>query len=104
MRISDWSSDVCSSDLNGPALYSGRFRADGRIVTATPGLRSLHERCGGGATDPVAVPGLPSLIRRAASLKMPLGASVLIADGRSEQRRGGKEWVSTFRSRCALDS
>src|SRR3546814_10932090 len=46
-----------------------------------PGSCSRQERCGGVATDPVAIPGLPSLIRRAASLKMPLGASVLVADG-----------------------
>src|SRR3546814_11585705 len=44
MRISDWSSDVCSSDL-------------------------------------IALPGLPSLIRRAVALSMPLSAPVLLADG-----------------------
>src|SRR3546814_11178398 len=112
MRISDWSSDVCSSDL-------------------------------------IALPGLPSLIRRAVALSMPLSAPVLLADGpnnvtywarvvpdgeeadlqlfdwngtggameqalegavrerdvrrasaaRAEGRRGGKEWGRTCRSR-----
>src|SRR3546814_4702925 len=55
MRISDWSSDVCSSDL-GP---------------------------GGGAR-----PGRPRDARRD-----------LLALGRSEERRVGKECVSTCRSR-----
>src|SRR3546814_6683049 len=32
MRISDWSSDVCSSDLAGTAVTRGRGRA---VVTAT---------------------------------------------------------------------
>src|SRR3546814_5933849 len=37
MRISDWSSDVCSSDLNGPPLLAGLFpRATGR--------RACHRR------------------------------------------------------------
>src|SRR3546814_10677632 len=36
MRISDWSSDVCSSDLNGDTPYSDRaLAALGRFVAAT---------------------------------------------------------------------
>src|SRR3546814_7250564 len=41
MRISDWSSDVCSSDLLS-ALYSGALRRHG---VARP--------CGGGAREPL---------------------------------------------------
>ncbi len=67
--------------LDVPAVYSGRFRADGHIIEASPELFALHCRCGGGNADPLAVPVLPSLIRRAASLNMPLSASVLLADG-----------------------
>src|SRR3546814_6728964 len=32
MRISDWSSDVCSSDLDGHAHFLGGARIDGRFV------------------------------------------------------------------------
>src|SRR3546814_14475258 len=36
MRISDWSSDVCSSDLN-----DGRLRATGRFGTSAQDVRNL---------------------------------------------------------------
>src|SRR3546814_18753858 len=35
MRISDWSSDVCSSDLQGAAFYSERNPEAGTISAAT---------------------------------------------------------------------
>src|SRR3546814_15813378 len=38
MRISDWSSDVCSSDLNGEAVRSGVLR---RAAPAAGDARSL---------------------------------------------------------------
>src|SRR3546814_14629598 len=34
MRISDWSSDVCSSDLNGPSTSSGRTDVGGCLLKA----------------------------------------------------------------------
>src|SRR3546814_10194655 len=64
MRISDWSSDVCSSDL---AASEGVAR-DGRI-------------------DPTRVPEAPIT---------PTGTA---DNARSEERRVGKECVSTCRSR-----
>src|SRR3546814_19674719 len=79
MRISDWSSDVCSSDLfpfpatfsvKGEALsHCARFRL---LETETLGSTSTHE-------DPD---------RRPAGCQR-----------RSEERRVGKECVSTCRSR-----
>src|SRR3546814_9811060 len=66
MRISDWSSDVCSSDLQGCG--------DQLAVIVAP-----HEHhVATGATGPVG-PGHPQ--------------------ARSEERRVGKECVSTCRSR-----
>src|SRR3546814_4190642 len=38
MRISDWSSDVCSSDLTGP---TGRFRESYRLAKFREGLTSI---------------------------------------------------------------
>src|SRR3546814_18106126 len=35
MRISDWSSDVCSSDLSGNASGAGRY--SGQAIATTPG-------------------------------------------------------------------
>src|SRR3546814_4294872 len=66
MRISDWSSDVCSSDL--PSSRAGSCRANdcaGRFASACQ-LDHCTRRCG---------------------------------QGRSEERRVGKECVSTCRSR-----
>src|SRR3546814_8246809 len=67
MRISDWSSDVCSSDLLAQRLYRDR---DGRHPDRTD----------------------PDLVGPRASTR---------SDGRarSEERRVGKECVSTCRSR-----
>src|SRR3546814_6483769 len=77
---------MATATIEAPAIYSGRFRVDGRAVTVTPELLALHRRCGGGEGDSIALPGLPSLIRRAVALSMPLSAPVLLADGpRSEE-------------------
>src|SRR3546814_15976144 len=73
MRISDWSSDVCSSDL---ATYNPVFGADG-----TP--RKVVKI----ATD----------ITR--QVRQEREARHRLADSRSEERRVGKECVSTCRSR-----
>src|SRR3546814_18798886 len=93
MRISDWSSDVCSSDLAATA----RCRA-----ALDPLLQALE--C---APNPIAVKaGLPALGLGLALPRLPL---VELNDGpdrarlhqalRSEERRVGKECVSTCRSR-----
>src|SRR3546814_16060397 len=81
MRISDWSSDVCSSDL---VLHAGRLRAarlgaaDDHRPPRRPGQDHPHERL-----------AAPSGRREENSMK------------RSEERRVGKEWVSPCRSRWA---
>src|SRR3546814_12039295 len=72
MRISDWSSDVCSSDLVGAR----------RI----------------GASDHFAV-RFPAVVDRAGLVRPGPAAAVGRIDGRSEERRVGKECVSTCRSR-----
>src|SRR3546814_5495337 len=68
MRISDWSSDVCSSDL---------------WIISAPRNSAI-----------VALPGIPSV---SVGIKA-VWAAALLAD-RSEERRVGKECVSTCRSR-----
>src|SRR3546814_7090266 len=74
MRISDWSSDVCSSDLRAhQAVEIGRF---GQAVVAFLDQRQGHV----GAVQ---------------RLDQPAG----VLPRRSEERRVGKECVSTCRSR-----
>src|SRR3546814_6344180 len=70
MRISDWSSDVCSSDLRTRHILSMK-KAD---AYEQSGTHTCTARC-------VRVESAPTAI------------------GRSEERRVGKECVSTCRSR-----
>src|SRR3546814_3890178 len=74
MRISDWSSDVCSSDLSA----CGR-PVRPRSWTAHRATRSRRHRGPGGSAPPRDAPH------------------------RSEERRVGKECVSTCRSRWSPD-
>src|SRR3546814_8466968 len=79
MRISDWSSDVCSSDL-GEEPAGADLHRDARFGRA--GHRRVGQRRIDDAAEQVAE------------------ANHLVLDhGRSEERRVGKECVSTCRSR-----
>src|SRR3546814_2214185 len=80
MRISDWSSDVCSSDLAAAASAAALGKVD--ILVCSAGIT--------GATAPVHEYPLDSW-RRVIDINL---------NGlRSEERRVGKECVSTWRSR-----
>src|SRR3546814_12839258 len=100
MRISDWSSDVCSSDLD--AVGRRAARAAGGVVLPARLARNLG--IGGGAG------GRSSPRRRGRSACRQPGSSpscapqaaatpFSLAGRRSEERRGGKECGRTFRSR-----
>src|SRR3546814_3768899 len=82
MRISDWSSDVCSSDL-GPALLDPRQQIEGVLVRQD----HIEDRDVAGAVLDTATQG-----RRGAGC---LHGVAL----RPEERRVGKECVSTCSSR-----
>src|SRR3546814_5823284 len=88
MRISDWSSDVCSSDLN-PALRWGGVA--GGVLCALLLMRQQKRR---------AQPMLdPALFTRRAPLAIITILLSLSVGYRSEARRVGQECVSTCRSR-----
>src|SRR3546814_7886811 len=83
MRISDWSSDVCSSDLPIVSTRSKRSSAQARhTVESWPPENSTR-----------AFSAIPASLRRPSA--GPVGRPVR----RSEERRVGKECVSTCRSR-----
>src|SRR3546814_18672571 len=82
MRISDWSSDVCSSDLPGSTMAEGSAE---RVTTRTPQGLSISK---------------DSFRQREARRLRALRSSPFSrATARSEERRVGKECVSTCRSR-----
>src|SRR3546814_19638342 len=103
MRISDWSSDVCSSDLPVGGKAAKTIIAFERIAAVA------HETEQAGKDSGVD----PAIGRRGANL----GEQFILAKrrgagerhhmmrehveraGRPEERRVGKEWVSTCRSR-----
>src|SRR3546814_3481951 len=65
MRISDWSSDVCSSDLHARAARGADHPAAlpeqgpaGPALSAPVGQAAAQGRDGGGAADPALLPGL----------------------------------------------
>src|SRR3546814_7326215 len=92
MRISDWSSDVCSSDLH-PARLVGQRRA-------WPTRRRSRQR----RARPDPEPGGLVMTRLLRILLASLMAAATIVVGvaspaRSEERRVGKECVSKCRSR-----
>src|SRR3546814_1922940 len=113
MRISDWSSDVCSSDLIGGPYNSGI------LAQGVGGGAPLHYNY---EPPPAAIIARVARIEAvcaahgvpmaAAALQFPLAhpqiASVIPGmaspDERSEERRVGKECVSTCRSRWSPDN
>src|SRR3546814_12989656 len=92
MRISDWSSDVCSSDLNAARLLketgAAAVKVEGGKVLA-PTIEFLTQRG-------IPVMGHVGLTPQAVNI---LGGYGVRGKSRSEERRVGKECVSTCRSR-----
>src|SRR3546814_8449737 len=79
MRISDWNSDVCSSDLRSRSVSSIRSRN-------RPPCFLAHSQ-------------LWSAVRTLPTCRVPVGEGAKRVVTRSEERRVGKECVSTCRSR-----
>src|SRR3546814_5582383 len=91
MRISDWSSDVCSSDLGDPGLCCGRMRGAGSAGPAI-GRADVQDRAGPLCRQPPQCE-LAAAVIGAVQDDIDHGAK------RSEERRVGKVCVSTCRSR-----
>src|SRR3546814_16602089 len=93
MRISDWSSDVCSSDLSTAAYSSPILQR----------LKTLHQQHPDLEID-VIVEAADSIEPRLRKGEIDIAlTTIAVADNafecRSEERRVGKECVSTCRSR-----
>src|SRR3546814_13029790 len=97
MRISDWSSDVCSSDLGRgslPAATSEQARKSRCPSRKREGSNFLLFRLGFSAAL-----GLLAFALGLGFGQFDLAASLFDRFDRSEERRVGKECVSTCRSR-----
>src|SRR3546814_8819696 len=92
MRISDWSSDVCSSDLVVTRLVVPD--STWVMVTSAPAT--------GCPSAPRTWPATPAEVL-CANAGAAARATTRASDSRSEERRVGKECVSTCRSRWSPD-
>src|SRR3546814_18247306 len=94
MRISDWSSDVCSSDLGDDTKHP-RVHVEQQMAVKRPVTRSIGSQV---EADLAAGQHINGVLARIAD-----GVAVhhleKMAMQRSEERRVGKEWVSTCRYR-----
>src|SRR3546814_8683327 len=86
MRISDWSSDVCSSDLETPWLLDANDPLRKQVTAQWPQAAGSLGRLYAMGAD-------------AYRLAPRLGQLKALPDSRSEERRVGKGCVSTCRSR-----
>src|SRR3546814_16180920 len=102
MRISDWSSDVCSSDLDvsfdvhaGEILVIMGLSGSGKSTLIRCLTRLIKPNAGQVLFDGVDL--LQASHRSLTDIRRrKMG---MVFQNRSEERRGGKEWVSTCRSR-----
>src|SRR3546814_19186898 len=111
MRISDWSSDVCSSDLTeygSDIVLPLDVSSDEQIDACFTGLGKhwtdgfdILVHCNAYATrEAIGGDFLDGLTRENFAIDQDILDSSL---ARSEERRDGKEWVSTWRSRWTPD-
>src|SRR3546814_16480352 len=93
MRISDWSSDVCSSDLKGVRYTNIVTTLDEVVVPYTSGIEAgmtnitLQKKCGLDLSDHLSI------------VSSRTAADLVLNTLRSEERRVGKECVRPCRSR-----
>src|SRR3546814_12676282 len=108
MRISDWSSDLCSSDLEAAKRMAGPFRSRNRYPEALQRSERLFTQlefwrrdCAHAADRPSGESRHRSVSGRSTIFTVfePGNTGYQTRTGISEERRLGKECVSTFRSR-----
>src|SRR3546814_12717431 len=97
MRISDWSSDVCSSDLTGPAaLALSRQNLDAQPRSEQQ--QADAERGGYVLWEPKSAPEAV-IIATGSEVQLAVKAAALPAHKRTGERRGGNECVRPVRVR-----
>src|SRR3546814_15984459 len=103
MRISDWSSDVCSSDLSGTTCFHARPAHKKGAADKPP---HLHDRrwVTGGYQAAASFSFFSGRILTFTDAGLAANHCSSLVNGlmRSEERRVGKECVSTCRSRWCV--
>src|SRR3546814_18855360 len=105
MRISDWSSDVCSSDLDALLLDDLDVLQCGGAANRMAGIgvavveQQIRRRLGAQALQQAVGDEAGAERQVAGSEPLGTGDHVRLDAERSEERRVGKECVSTCRSR-----
>src|SRR3546814_10180174 len=95
LRISDWSSDVCSSDLLRQHGRAGTRRFDKGVAGHAIQFGRVAELGDGDLVELLDV----AVVEGDRDKAVLVDGQVLEVALRSEERRVGKEWVSTCRSR-----
>src|SRR3546814_19649305 len=100
MRISDWSSDVCSSDLLRPSLTMSGWVAirTNAIFLSHSFLLAIHRQVPR-IVVAVSFPGMAHFFQILAQAGQAVSLLFNVRFVRSEERSVGKECVSTCRSR-----
>src|SRR3546814_18661522 len=120
MRISDWSSDVCSSDLKTPAsrpaitfkhvfpLSRASYNSPESTVAAdlSPESKQHRRRCIPHYNDEKEKkrPTFPVALSRTRRTMIAVPARTMIEKARSDTCREGKEWVSECSTRGLPDT
>src|SRR3546814_7914739 len=96
MRISDWSSDVCSSDLSGLADRFGAFEEVlGEALVAQPAMRArLVDHPAVGVADPRLFPAFR--IEQHVEADITVGGVDLDKDAAQIGREAGRERVGKY--------
>src|SRR3546814_17679421 len=98
MRISDWSSDVCSSDLHvivAEGLHDRQY-----VEARTEGFAELKAHLAEYPPEKMAeICGIPAETIREVARLYAKAERAIIFWGRWEEGRVGHEWFGTFRSR-----
>src|SRR3546814_7129029 len=103
MRISDWSSDVCSSDLTRPTPPGSGQGTGIPLVSdcGSPRRKRESSLCPLGSNAHLVTFQHECAARQNDARARGRSLDEFHHATSSETRRVGKEWVSTFRSRCA---
>src|SRR3546814_11331169 len=96
MRISDWSSDVCSSDLQAVACLTERLAHNPTSDVTHVLLAASYGHLG---RIEEAQAAWRAALRANPDYSFEHRRKILPYKNRSAERRGGKEWVSTCKSR-----